>query len=47
MGLAKIDELVKNRKVAFPVIPAQAGNQYYQWVLDAGFVIPDRDPGPA
>jgi len=31
-----LDELVKSPKSAFPVIPAKAGIQSFQWFLDAG-----------
>ena len=37
---AKIDELVKSQKIAFPVIPAKAGIQCFRMVmtgLDPGF----------
>jgi hypothetical protein len=35
--LPKIDELVKSPKTPFSVIPAEAGIQEYQEVLDPGF----------
>jgi hypothetical protein len=31
-----VDSLVKSPGFAFPVIPVEAGNQYFQYVLDAG-----------
>jgi len=37
---SKVDELVKSRKIPFPVIPAKAGIQSFQAVtdyLDSGF----------
>jgi hypothetical protein len=30
------ERLVKGTEFAFPVIPAEAGIQYFQWILDAG-----------
>ena len=33
---AKVDEFVKSQKSTFFVIPAKAGIQYFQYVLDAG-----------
>jgi hypothetical protein len=36
-GLANFDDLVKSQKTAFPVIPAKAGIQEKQGLLDPGF----------
>ena len=33
----KVDGFVKSQKLAFPVIPAKAGIQLFQVVLDPGF----------
>jgi len=35
--MIKIDNLVKSPKAPFPVIPAKAGIQLFQVVLDPGF----------
>jgi hypothetical protein len=35
--IIKVDELVKSHKTGFPVIPAKAGIQLFQDVLDPGF----------
>jgi len=40
----QIDELVKSPKTLFSVIPAEAGIQEYQGLLDPG-ACPGRDPG--
>jgi hypothetical protein len=41
---AKLDELVRSPKTPFSVIPAEAGIQEYQEVLDPG-ACPGPDPG--
>jgi len=40
----KVDELVKSKKPGFSVIPAKAGIQLFQHVLDPG-ACPGPDPG--
>jgi hypothetical protein len=36
-AIPKDDGLVKSQKMGFPVIPAKAGIQLFQYVLDPGF----------